>query len=90
MIFCISRIDVIKKPHHLMRLFFCLGFIYAEYFLNTRLALVPPKPKLLDMIRFKSALSLRVVTTGMLPAAGSSSSTFADAVMKLFSIISKQ
>ena len=56
---------------------------------NTRLALVPPKPKLFDMATFGPGVpSLR--STGKPAASASSSSIFADAAMKWPCIMSRQ
>ena len=54
---------------------------------STKLALVPPKPKLLDSTWFSWA-SRVVVTRGMSPRAGSGVSTLAEpAINPLFSMI---
>jgi len=57
---------------------------------NTRVALAPPKPKLLDMTVSRRALSTVSRTMGMPVAAGSSSAMLAEAVMKPCSIISSE
>ena len=60
-----------------------------RYFCITRVALVPPKPKLLDMIR-STAWSRRSRRIGRSPAFSSSSSMLAEAARKLSRIISMQ
>ena len=57
---------------------------------NTMQALVPPKPKLLLIIVLTPALSRVSSNTGRFAAAGSSSAMLAEAIMKLFSSISRQ
>ncbi len=49
---------------------------------NTRVALVPPKPKLFDITVASPASSRRAVSTGMSPSSGSGVSTLAEAEMK--------
>ena len=55
--------------------------------LNTRVALVPPKPKLLDITQLSVCSSSRSRTIGMPSASGINSVILAEAAMKLFSII---
>ncbi len=57
---------------------------------RTRVALVPPKPKLLLITLFNSTFSRVLVSTGMSATSGSSSSMLAEPAMNLPSIISRQ
>src|SRR5581483_9460195 len=63
---------------------------HASQRLMTKVALVPPKPKLFDMTQLRFALSWRLRTTGTSANSGSSSSILALSQMKSLLSISNE
>ena len=59
-------------------------------FSNIKVALVPPKPKLLDITEFNVTFFSTLVTIGKFFASSSNSVIFAEAAIKLFFIMIKQ
>ncbi len=66
------------------------GQVYTFNFSKTKVELVPPKPKLFDITAFNGAFFSTFLTIGKGLASSSIFSIFAEAAIKLFSIIIKE